>query len=488
VHRIHSLIVPLVKSFATFASRWAFREGVNYTLAAADVAPMVMASPNTVPASASAAAAAAAAASSLGVDANRAAVVEDGRSSKVAVVKMPTPPSTPLVTPPRPNMRTSARVNDAQQLAAAVSESLKQAAIDGEVVVTAKSEAAHDRRVRTALKEAKRELVTVPSDGDCVFASVIKGCAAIGFDFTLGESSLKHVTPSRLRECLAQWISGNKHELYAASTGSDSWRGELNEETGQPMTLDECLGLLGDAEQRRFSIPWGSTESGAPATNLGDYVPHLLAVALGIRLVLWMSIGNSVVVGKSDSSHEVVLVQTVQRDHWNVALPITARTDADVDADEDEDEDDDEVKFISKSTGVRSTKSAAAAAAPKSAAPGNRKRKASSSSSPAAAASSVTLPEAESAGGALYPCGKLVCESTTPGHEPCCIIGMCKVSGGFRYKLHYKVSPHTDESVHTDECIPCVCVLSRLTPPSRSLLCVRARSGFHAGSIRARDR
>jgi hypothetical protein len=144
---------------------------------------------------------------------------------------------------------------------------------------------------------------------------------------------------------MAEWIRSHKRVLFDHSGGDHSWRGEVRPlkhsrthrhppiDDEQLMTLDECLDQLADTTERRYDIPWGSTEPGAAPTNLGDYLPQLLAIALGIRIVLLKAFGPPETVGQRDpfsgqllvsAERELMVVQSASQNHWDAALPLGA--------------------------------------------------------------------------------------------------------------------------------------------------------------------
>jgi hypothetical protein len=99
------------------------------------------------------------------------------------------------------------------------------------------------------------------------------------------------------------------------------------------MTLEDCLDLLADPSRRAYDIPWRSVQPGAAQTNLGDYLPQLIAAALEIRIVLFKAAaGPCETVGARDSfgrllaaaTREVMIVQDVRQNHWDAALPLVA--------------------------------------------------------------------------------------------------------------------------------------------------------------------
>jgi hypothetical protein len=94
--------------------------------------------------------------------------------------------------------------------------------------------------------------------------------------------------------------------------------------------LDGCLDFFADPTLRAYDIPWSSMRPGAAATNLCDYFPQLLAVALDLRIVLIKAHGPPETVGVrdktgeliADASRQIVLVQSIRQNHWDAALPL----------------------------------------------------------------------------------------------------------------------------------------------------------------------
>jgi len=232
-----------------------------------------------------------------------------------------------------------------QQIDAALRSSVADLRKRPLVVPTPEQRRAYAVHVEQQLQDRRLALRTVPGNGDCILASVLLGCEAIGVDVCAEQAKLTSPAhASRLRAFLAGWIREHKQVLFDISGGDDSWRGDAvairKRRRGgircQPaatrLTLDGCLDLFADTTERKWDIPWGPTDPGAPETNLGDYLPHLLACALNIRIVLINAAGPPMVVGARDaaqrltaqSSREVVLVQSLRQNHWDVALPIAA--------------------------------------------------------------------------------------------------------------------------------------------------------------------
>ena len=111
----------------------------------------------------------------------------------------------------------------------------------------------------------------------------------------------------------------------------------LVEQHGGGEQIDDCLDAFADTERRLYDIPWGSLDPNAEPTNLGDYMPQLLATALDLRIVL-IKEGAPMIAGVRDASNqlvtdatrEIVVVQGVRRNHWDAALPLaTAPASAD---------------------------------------------------------------------------------------------------------------------------------------------------------------
>ena len=200
--------------------------------------------------------------------------------------------------------------------------------------------------VNQQLQATHRELHHVHSDGDCLLASVLLGCQAIGID-VCKEQGLRSSHPSSLRQFMAEWTRSNKQQLFDISGGDESWRGEripvshtrrngvhyhrhAHMADGGRLTLDGCLDAFADIEQRSWSIPWSSMDPEAASTDLCDYMPQLLAIALKIRIVLIKPHGPPEAIGErdesgqlvADASREIMLVQSIKQDHWDVALPL----------------------------------------------------------------------------------------------------------------------------------------------------------------------
>ena len=187
------------------------------------------------------------------------------------------------------------------------------------------------------LQAAHCSLRVVHGDGDCLFAATLLCCAALDIDL-VAELGLQSAHASHLRTFLAGWIRTHRQRLFDVSGGDDSWRGEAavpqrrsrNRGSGSRMTLDDCLDLLADTEQRAYDIPWSSPEPGAAVTNLGDYLPQMLATALRIRILHITTHGPPQLVGERDAfgqplvgeERQITLVQGVRQNHWNAALPL----------------------------------------------------------------------------------------------------------------------------------------------------------------------
>jgi hypothetical protein len=242
---------------------------------------------------------------------------------------------------PQPR-RGSHRDSESTQLSKALEYSFADKRM---TAVTPEQRRRHDEKIQQHLHGFHRQLRPVPGNGDCLFASVLLGCEAIGVDVA-AERQLKSAHALHLRVYMAEWIRSHKQALFDHSGGDDTWRGEVRPPTRsrtrtrrtspvpEPrMTLDECLDLLADPTTRQYDIPWGSTEPGAAPTNLGDYLPQLLAVALGVRIVLLMAFGPPETVGLRDpsigrlqesSDREVMVVQSVSQNHWDAAVPLAS--------------------------------------------------------------------------------------------------------------------------------------------------------------------
>ena len=225
-----------------------------------------------------------------------------------------------------------------QQVADAVATS--QANLPTSPRLSAPSRAQHQvyaDRIHEELQARELQLHTVPGDGNCLLASVLLGCQAIGID-VCKERGLKRAHASCLRPFLAAWIRQHKQLLFDLSGGDESWRGEAValgrngsfHVAKERLTLDGCLELFADQTLRAYDIPWRSMQPGAAPTNLCDYFPQLLAVALELRIVLIKTHGPAETVGMrdksgelvADASRQVVLVQSIRQNHWNAALPL----------------------------------------------------------------------------------------------------------------------------------------------------------------------
>ena len=241
---------------------------------------------------------------------------------------------------------------------------------------------AHDNRVRAELQVVNRVLRPVHGNGDCLFAAVLLGCDSIGIRVHEERRGLllTRAHASCLRAFVADWIRTHKEKLFEISGGDESWRGDYpvrrtrrrssnssgnsnsQQQSESRMTLDDCLDLLADTSRRAYDIPWSSVQPGAAQTNLGDYLPQLIATALEIRITLLKASGPCETVGVRDSAgsslradtitREVMIVQNLRQDHWDAALPLAVAADAAVataavlpppiTAEEEEDEEEEE--------------------------------------------------------------------------------------------------------------------------------------------------
>ena len=245
-----------------------------------------------------------------------------------------------LASPPPPSRPKPHTARERQQLAAAIAESQADLRKRPLTAVTPEQRKAYTARIDQQLQAASLVLREVPGNGDCLLASVLLGCEASGID-VCKERGLKSAHASCLRVFMAEWIRTHTQQLFDISGGDKSWRGEMLEQSrrtrhGTPragsvrMTLADCLDLFADTTRRAWDIPWGATEPDAALTNLGDYMPQLLAAALEIRIVLIKANGPSETAGLrdpfdqllADPSREIVVVQTVRQNHWNAALPL----------------------------------------------------------------------------------------------------------------------------------------------------------------------
>lgn len=246
---------------------------------------------------------------------------------------------------PRRSARETVSAKEQQQIDAAVRASEAELKKRPLIVITPEQQRSYAEHVRQQLQSRHRQLRIVPGKGDCILASALLGCEAAGIDVCAEQAAIASPAhASHLRVFLAAWIREHRQVLFDLSGGDESWRGEAltirklrrggiscrPSRTG--LTLDGCLDLFADTSERKWDILWASTEPGALQTNLGDYLPQLLACALNIRLVLIKAIGAPEVVGARDSaqlltaepSREVVVVQSVRQDHWDAALPLAA--------------------------------------------------------------------------------------------------------------------------------------------------------------------
>ena len=242
--------------------------------------------------------------------------------------------------PPPPSSPKPHSARERQQLAAAIAESQADLRKRPLTAVTPEQRKAYAAHIDQQLQAANLVLREVPGNGDCLLASVLLGCEASSID-VCKERGLKSAHASCLRTFMAEWIRTHKQQLFDISGGDESWRGEMLEQSrrtrhGTPragntrMTLDDCLDLFADTTRRAWDIPWGGTEPDAAPTNLGDYMPQLLAAALEIRIVLIKAHGLPETAGLrdpfdqllADPSREIVVVQAVRQNHWNAALPL----------------------------------------------------------------------------------------------------------------------------------------------------------------------
>ena len=228
-----------------------------------------------------------------------------------------------------------------KQLAEAMKRSQADQAQRPSMATTPQQRKAYDEYVQQHLQRMHRHLRKVPGNGDCLLASVLLGCEAAGID-VCAERGLKSMHASHLRTYMASWIRAHKQVLFDLSGGDDSWRGDVvvqkrtrrtnrgSSASSPRLTLDGCLDLFADPTEREWDIPWASPEAGAPETNLGDYMPQLIATALDLRIVLIKAHGSPETAGVrdpfgqlvADASREVVIVQSVGQDHWHAALPL----------------------------------------------------------------------------------------------------------------------------------------------------------------------
>jgi len=142
-----------------------------------------------------------------------------------------------------------------------------------------------------------------------------------------------------VRVFVASWIRQHKQVLYALSGGDDTWRGDWftpaasgrrsRKQPARRRTLDDCLDLLADTEERSYDISWQSMEPDALCFNLCDAMPQLMAHALGLRIVLVQAFAAPTVAGERSlldgslvqpSWREIMLIQSVRRNHWDAAL------------------------------------------------------------------------------------------------------------------------------------------------------------------------
>jgi len=158
--------------------------------------------------------------------------------------------------------------------------------------VTPEQHGAYAAQLQQILTATGYQRRSVPGNGDCVFEAARLACreANISLPAPLLESA------SEVRVFIASWIRQHKHVLYALSGGDDTWRGDWftpaasgrrsRKQLARRRTLDDCLDLLAETDERSYDISWQSTEPGAPCFNLCDAMPQLMAHALGLRIVL----------------------------------------------------------------------------------------------------------------------------------------------------------------------------------------------------------
>lgn len=244
------------------------------------------------------------------------------------------PVLSPLLDPPAPRAtRAFARAREERDMEAVLRAS--QTATPAHHAVTPEQHAAYDARLQQVLTATGYQRRNVAGNGDCVFEAVRLACQAANI---LLPAPLE--SASELRVFIANWIRQHKEVLYALSGGDDTWRGDWftprasgrrsPKQLERRRTLDDCLDLLADTDERSYDISWQSAELGAHCFNLGDVIPQLTAHALGLRIVLVQALVTPTVAGERSllddslvqpSSREIMLIQGVRQNHWDAALP-----------------------------------------------------------------------------------------------------------------------------------------------------------------------
>jgi len=124
-------------------------------------------------------------------------------------------------------------------------------------VLTPEQRRAYAVHVEQQLQDRRLALRIVPGNGDCILASVLLGCEAIGIDVCAEQAKLASPAhASHLRVFLADWIREHRQVLFDISGGDDSWRGDAvairklrrggircRPAAATRLTLDGCLDL-----------------------------------------------------------------------------------------------------------------------------------------------------------------------------------------------------------------------------------------------------
>jgi len=144
-----------------------------------------------------------------------------------------------------------------QHIDAALQSSLADLRKRPLAVLTPEQRRAYAVHVEQQLQDRRLALRIVPGNGDCILASVLLGCEAIGIDVCAEQAKLASPAhASHLRVFLADWIREHRQVLFDISGGDDSWRGDAvairklrrggircRPAAATRLTLDGCLDL-----------------------------------------------------------------------------------------------------------------------------------------------------------------------------------------------------------------------------------------------------